>query len=123
MQAADPEWEDEPAMKEYITFMSKWAPDEKVDDAYATYAYSEAQLLVELIKRCGDRLTRENLLWQATHIQDFQLPLFVPGVKINVTPTSRLGWRQAKIVRFDGGKWIYSVNVEAAPESATRLAD
>ncbi|MBR0863501.1 ABC transporter substrate-binding protein [Bradyrhizobium diazoefficiens] len=123
MQAADPEWEDEPAMKEFVAFMQKWAPEEKMDDASATYAYSEAQLIVELIRRCGDKLTRENLLWQATHIEDYQLPLFVPGVKINVTPTSHLGWRQAKVIQFDGQKWAYSTDVETAPETATRSLD
>jgi hypothetical protein len=58
------------------------------------------------LKRCGDDLSRENLLKQATNVHDLQLPLFLAGVKINISPTSRVAWRQASMARFDGVKWV-----------------
>ena len=123
MLGGDPTWDQVPAMREFYEFMAKWVPGAKPDDASATYAYSAAQLLAELLKRCGDDLTRSNLIWQATHIVDFQLPLFLPGVKVNVSPNSRIGWRQARISHFDGTKWVYSDDIVTIPESSTRPAN
>ena len=84
--------------------MKQWAPGELVEDS--SFAYATAQMIVEVLKRCGDDLSRENLLKQATNIHDLQLPLFLPGVKINISPTSRVAWRRASMARFDGTKWV-----------------
>jgi branched-chain amino acid transport system substrate-binding protein len=119
-QANDPAWRDDPAMKEFMAFFNKWVPGGSVDDGSITYAYSTAQMLEEILRRCGDNLTRENLIKQATNIKDFQLPLFLSGVKVNVSPTSRLGWRQSIMFKFDGANWVPFSDVITVPESATR---
>jgi branched-chain amino acid transport system substrate-binding protein len=100
----NPVWDDDPDMKEYRTFMKQWAPGESVEDSI--FSYATAQMIVEVLKGCGDDLSRENLLKQATNIHDLQLPLFLPGAKINISPTRRLPWRQASMARFDGSKWV-----------------
>ena len=100
----NPVWDDDPDMKEYRAFMKQWAPGELVEDS--SFAYATAQMIVEVLKRCGDDLSRENLVRQATNIRDLQLPLFLPGVKINISPTSRVAWRRASMARFDGVKWV-----------------
>jgi branched-chain amino acid transport system substrate-binding protein len=109
----NPVWADDPDMKEYRAFMKQWAPEELVEDSI--FAYSSAQMIVEVLKRCGDDLSRENLLKQATNIRDLQLPLFLPGVKINVSPTSRVAWRRVSMARFDGIKWVLFGDILAFP--------
>ena len=106
-QPGDPTWDDDAAMKDYLAFMKQWAPAEPADDWSAAYAYSLSQFLVEILKNCGDDLTRENVLKQATNVKDLQLPLFVPGVRMNISPANRLAWRQARMARFDGRKWVF----------------
>jgi hypothetical protein len=77
----DPMWEKDPGMMDYYAFMKQWAPGEPVGEATAVVGYATAQMGVEILKRCGDDLTRENLLYQATHVSDFQLPIFLPQVR------------------------------------------
>lgn len=100
----NPVWDDDPDMKEYRAFMKQWAPGELVEES--TFAYASAQMIVEVLKRCGDDLSRENLLKQATNVGDLQLPLFLEGVTINISPASRVAWRRASMARFDGVKWV-----------------
>jgi branched-chain amino acid transport system substrate-binding protein len=114
--AENPAWDDDPDMKEYRAFMEQWAPGESVEDS--NFAYATAQMIVEVLKRCGDDLSRENLLRQATNIRDLQLPLFLAGVKINISPTSRVAWRQASMARFDGTQWVLFGDIAAFPLSA-----
>jgi branched-chain amino acid transport system substrate-binding protein len=119
-EVGDPTWDDDPAMLAFKAFMAKWVSGAQPEDGSAAYAYSTAQMLHEILRRCGDDLRRENLIKQATNIKDFQLPLFVPGVTVNVSPTSRIGWRKARLVRFDGAKWTSFGDIVTIPESATR---
>jgi branched-chain amino acid transport system substrate-binding protein len=115
-QAGDPGWDSDPAMLEFKAFMTKWMPETKADDALSVFAYSAAQLLEEILRRCGDDLTRENLIKQATNITAFQLPLFLPGVTVNVFPSSRLGWRQAQLAKFDGRSWVRFGEIQQFPK-------
>jgi branched-chain amino acid transport system substrate-binding protein len=109
----DPMWDDDPDMKEYRAFMKQWAPGELVEES--AFAYATAQMIVEVLKRCGDDLSRENLLKQATNVRDLQLPLFLPGVTINTSPTSRVAWRRASMARFDGAKWVLFGDILSFP--------
>ena len=68
--------------------------------------YSSAQLMVDVLKRCGDELTRENLLRQAADIKDLQLPMMLPGIKINTGAKDYLLVEQAQLMRFDGERWV-----------------
>jgi ABC-type branched-subunit amino acid transport system substrate-binding protein len=100
----DPMWDADDGMREYRAFMKEWAPNEEVEDS--VFPYSTAQIIVEILKKCGDDLSRENLIRQATNIQGYQLPMFLPGLTINVTPSDRIGWRKARMARFDGTRWV-----------------
>jgi branched-chain amino acid transport system substrate-binding protein len=113
--AEDPTWDDDKGMKDFRAFMKQWAPGDSVEDSSAIFAYSIAQMTVEVLKNCGDDLSRENLMKQATNINGLQLPLFIPGVKINVSPTNRIAWRQARMARFDGTKWVFFGDIIASP--------
>ena len=100
----DPMWDADAGMKEYRAFMKEWAPNEEIENS--VFAYSTAQMIVEILKSCGDDLSRENLIKQATNIRGLQLPMFLPGVTINVSPSARIGWRKARMARFDGTRWV-----------------
>jgi len=100
----DPMWEADAGMREYRAFMKEWAPNEEVEDS--VFPYATAQIIVEILKNCGDDLSRENLIRQATNIRGVQLPLFLPGLTINVTPANRIAWRKARMARFDGTRWV-----------------
>jgi len=112
---SDPKWQSDPAMQEYYAFMKEWAPGEPPTDSVGRIGYIAAQMMVEILKRCGDDLTRENLLYHATHIKDFQLPMFVSGIKINMTPEDRVPWKQAQMARFDGKSYVFIGDVVTAP--------
>jgi ABC-type branched-subunit amino acid transport system substrate-binding protein len=111
----NPEWTDDPAMKDYFSFMKQWASGEDPGDPTGLLGYIWAQMLVEVIARCGDDLSRENLLQQATTISDLQMPMFLPGIKINVSSAIRTPWRAAQIVLFDGKDWVRSGGIITVP--------
>ncbi|MCA1457022.1 ABC transporter substrate-binding protein [Bradyrhizobium sp. BRP22] len=100
----DPMWDNDAGMREYRAFMKAWAPNDDLEESI--FPYATAQIIVEVLKRCGDDLSRENLIKQATNIEGLQLPTFLPGITINVTPSNRIGWRKARIGRFDGTRWV-----------------
>ncbi|WOH48640.1 ABC transporter substrate-binding protein [Bradyrhizobium sp. sBnM-33] len=100
----DSMWDADEGMKAYRAFMKEWAPNEPLDDA--VFPYATAQIIVDILKKCGDDLSRENLIRQATNVRDLQLSMFLPGVTINITPAQRIGWRKARMARFDGARWV-----------------
>jgi branched-chain amino acid transport system substrate-binding protein len=102
----DPQWDNDPAMKEWRAFMRKYYPDGDLNDWYNVYAYAAAQTLVQVLKQCGDELTRENVMAQATSLKNLELPLLLPGIRINTTPTDYHVIRQVQLQRFDGRQWV-----------------
>ena len=102
----DPQWDNDEGMKRYKAFMAKWAPAEDANSGIATYGYSTAALLVQIIKQCGDNLTRENLMKQATNIKGYVADLALPGMTVS---TSSDDWRinkQFQMMKFDGQRWV-----------------
>ena len=75
-------------------------------DWNSVLGYISAHLTVDVLKRCGDQLTRENLLRHVTDIKDLQLPMMLPGIKINTGPKDYLPVEQAQLMRFDGERWV-----------------
>ena len=82
----DPQWDNDEGMKRYKAFMAKWAPAEDANSGIATYGYSTAALLLQILKQCGDDLTRANLMKQATNIRGYIADLALPGM---TTPPRR----------------------------------
>jgi branched-chain amino acid transport system substrate-binding protein len=102
---ADPQWRDDPAMKDYLAWAKRWySGDANAWDSVV--GYSKAQLLVHILKQCGDDLTRENLLRQATNIRDLQLPMLLPGIQVTLSPSDYLPIENLQLVRFDGQRWV-----------------
>ena len=102
----DPQWKDDAGMKNWYAFMKKYYPDGNVADGSNAYGYTAAQLLVQVLKQCGDDLTRENVMKQAASLKDVALPLFLPGIKVNTSPTDYFTFQQLRLAKFDGKEWV-----------------
>ena len=102
---ADPTWKDDPGMKKYLEFMAKYYPDGDKESLFNTYGYSTAQLMVYTLQKCGDDLTRENVMKQATSLKDVVLDMALPGIKINTSPTDYRVNKQLQMQRFNGERW------------------
>jgi branched-chain amino acid transport system substrate-binding protein len=79
-------WKNDAGLKKYFAFMAKYYPEGDKDSSFNTYGYSTTQLLIEVLKRCGDNLTRENVMKQATSLKGAQLDLSLPGIVGNRLP-------------------------------------
>jgi branched-chain amino acid transport system substrate-binding protein len=102
---SDPTSKDDPGMQRYLAFMEKYYPDGDKESNLNVYGYITAQLLVQVLKQCGDDLTRENVLKQATHLKNVELDLLLPGITVTTTPNDYRVNKQLQMVRFDGERW------------------
>jgi branched-chain amino acid transport system substrate-binding protein len=101
----DPQWADDPGVKRYFAFMAKYYPEGDSGSNFNTYGYSVGQLLVHVLEQCGDDLTRENVMKQATSLKDFEADFSLPGIKINTSSTDYRIHKQFKMMRFSGERW------------------
>ncbi|WP_084292646.1 ABC transporter substrate-binding protein [Bradyrhizobium sp. WSM3983] len=101
----DPTWKDDLGMKKYIEFMAKYYPDGDKDSSLNTFGYMAAELLIHVLKACGDDLTRENVLRQAMNIKNFRSELALPGIVVNTSPTDYRVNKQLQMMKFNGERW------------------
>jgi ABC-type branched-subunit amino acid transport system substrate-binding protein len=102
----DPQWDNDEGMKRYKAFMAKWAPAEDANSGIATYGYSTAELLVQILQQCGDDLTRANIMKQATNIKGYVADLALPGMTTSTTPDDWRINKQFQMMKFDGKRWV-----------------
>jgi branched-chain amino acid transport system substrate-binding protein len=74
-------------------------------DANAAYGFGAAATMVQVLKQCGNDLSRENIMRQAANLKDLELPLLLPGIKINTSPTNYSPIHQMQLSRFNGESW------------------
>ena len=98
----DPTWKEDPAIKEWAAFMDKYFPEGDKTSTFSVYGYLTAQTMVQVLKQCGDELTRENVMRQAANLKNFELGLLLPGIKINTSPTDYFPVEQMQMSRFNG---------------------
>ncbi len=96
---------DDPGMQRYLDFMQKYYPDGDKASSLNVYGYITAQLLVQVLKQCGDELTRENVLKQATSLHNVELDLLLPGISVSTSPTDYRVNKQLQMVKFGGEHW------------------
>ena len=105
MDATDKQWADNPEMKAWSAWMDKWMAGANKADANYIYGYAVSFLMCETLKRCGDELTRANLMKQAAGFQKFRVPLLLPGILINTSPTDFYPIQAVQLQRFKGETW------------------
>jgi branched-chain amino acid transport system substrate-binding protein len=103
--ATDPEWKNDKDMKEWNAFLDKYAPDIDRSDSSAVYAYSVARTMVQVLKQCGNDLTRANIMKQAANLTNFDPGLLLPGIHINTSAANFAPIRQLQLIRFKGETW------------------
>ncbi|HVX77058.1 MAG TPA: ABC transporter substrate-binding protein [Bradyrhizobium sp.] len=103
--ASDPQWNNDPGMKEFYAFMAKDFPEGDKFDQGTVVGYGVAQTLVQVLKQCGDNLTRANVMKQAANLHDFRTGVLLPGIKINTSPTDFAPISQLQLMRFKGERW------------------
>ena len=101
----DKQWADSDDMKTWRAWMAKNMPGENTSDGSYVFAYAVATLMAETLKKCGDNLTRENVMKQATSFHSLQLPLVLPGITVNTSPTDYYPLQAVRLARFKGETW------------------
>jgi branched-chain amino acid transport system substrate-binding protein len=101
----DPQFANDDGIKWYLAFMKKYYPEGDVNDPQNEIGVSIAATFVQVLKQCGNNLSRENLLAQANNIKDLELPLLLPGIKLNTGTQDHYPIEQFQLVKFDGKTW------------------
>jgi branched-chain amino acid transport system substrate-binding protein len=100
-----PTWQDDPGFKEWAAFATKYMSPTDVREGMAVYGFTTAATMVHVLEQCGNDLSRENILRQALAIKDLELPMLLPGIKINTSPDNYFLIRQMQLARFNGEIW------------------
>jgi ABC-type branched-subunit amino acid transport system substrate-binding protein len=102
---ADSQWDNDAGNKEFLAFLAKDFPEGDKTNNSVVVGYAVAQTLVQVLKQCGDDLTRENIMKQAANLKDFRTEMLLPGITINTSPTDFAPIDQLQLMRFKGEKW------------------
>jgi ABC-type branched-subunit amino acid transport system substrate-binding protein len=103
--ADDPAWKDERATDDWQAFVDKYSRGGGKDDGAAVFGYAAAETLVQVLKQCGNDLSRQNVMKQAATLKDYQNSALLPGIKISTGPFNFRPIRQMRLVQFDGRTW------------------
>ena len=98
----DPQWQGSPDVAAFKEFMAKYMPTASMSDDLHNYGYAVTHTLIEVLKRCGDNLTRDNIMKQAASLQGFDNPLLLPGIKVNTGATDFYPIQAVRLARVKG---------------------
>jgi branched-chain amino acid transport system substrate-binding protein len=101
----DPAWKDDAGVKDWRAFMMKYIPEADLHDTNYVNAYNSAMTLEAVLKACGDDLSTENILKQAFSLHDLELPMLLPGIKLNTSASDHVPIDQMQFMRFNGRSW------------------
>jgi len=103
--ATDPQWKDDPDMKAWNAWMDKYLPGADKTNLNYVYAYAVSYTMTEVLKRAGDNLTRSNIMKVASDLKDLKVPLLLPGITVDTSPTDFYPIQCEQLAKFDGQKW------------------
>jgi branched-chain amino acid transport system substrate-binding protein len=101
----DPKWNDDPDLANYRAIFAKYLPGADIADTGYLIGYRQGMLLEQLLRQCGDNLSRENILRQARSFKDLVLPTVLPGITINTNEANSQAWTQLQLQRWTGSTW------------------
>jgi ABC-type branched-subunit amino acid transport system substrate-binding protein len=101
----DPTWDKDPAVVNWRAFMDKYYPDGDKANANNLYGYVQAEAMMQVLKQCGDNLTRENVMKQATSLKNFHSDLMLPGIMVNTSADDYFPIEQMQLMKFNGEAW------------------
>jgi branched-chain amino acid transport system substrate-binding protein len=102
----DARWKDDPGFKVYAAFIAKYMSPAEFAEFEAVAGFGAAPTLIQVLKQCGDDLSRENIMRQATNLKDLELPMLLPGIKVNTSPDNFYPIRQMQLASFNGESWV-----------------
>jgi len=102
----DPAWNNDPGMKEFKDFMAKYMPGADISDGGYIFAYSATYTMRHVLEQCKGDFSRENVMKQATSINGLEVPVLLPGIKVNTSPTNYHPIRAMQLQTWDGAKWV-----------------
>ena len=105
-EITDPQWKNDKGFQDWQAWMKKYYPEGALDDQANAYAYNVAILLTHTLKQCGNDLSRANIMKQAASIKNLELPLLLPGIKVNTGPEDHAPIEQEQLAKFDGERWV-----------------
>jgi branched-chain amino acid transport system substrate-binding protein len=109
----DPNWQNDASYKAWLAWMDKYYPDGDKNDTFNVFGYNEAATMVQVLKQCGDELTRENVMKQAASLKNFEAPMLLPGIKVDTSPSDYYPIQQEQLAKFNGKTWELFGNVLA----------
>src|SRR5467141_4001504 len=101
----DSTWDNDDGMKAYRAFFAQYLPGSDISEAGYLLGYSQGVVLEQILKQCGDDLSRENIVKQARSLNNFKVPVALPGITVNTSATVNQNWTQMRLQRWDGSKW------------------
>jgi branched-chain amino acid transport system substrate-binding protein len=101
----DATWDNDPAIQKWRAFLDKYDPEAAKNDIYAGIAYVVSQVMVQVLKQCGDDVSSDNIVKQAANLRDFECDLLLPGIKVNTSPTDYYPLEQLQLIRFNGERY------------------
>ena len=104
-QADDPAWAEDPEVKEWVAFMKKYDPADSPNDFVALSGYVIAQGIADVLKRCGDVLTRDNLIKQAVSLKGQRYKMHLPGITLNNSPEDYSAYKSLRMAQFEVNSW------------------
>ena len=102
----DPQWKDDAATKDYRAWVAKYDPNANPADGFVAAGYSSPMVLIQVLKQCGDDLSRANIIRQAANLHDVKLPWLLPGIAFSTSPTDYQGIKTMRFLRFNGERWV-----------------
>jgi branched-chain amino acid transport system substrate-binding protein len=103
--ANDPQWAKSPDVIAWKEFMAKYQPGVDIKDDGANFGYAVSNTLIEVLKRCGDNLTRENVMRQAANLKDFHPAMLLEGINMSTSPTDYQPMEEMALQRFNGERF------------------
>jgi branched-chain amino acid transport system substrate-binding protein len=101
----DPRWDNDEGIKAYRAFFEKYLPGADISNPSYLTGYQQGILLEQILRQCGDDLSRENILRQAKSLRDVVVPTALPGITVNTSPTNNMVWTQMRLQRWNGTSW------------------
>jgi branched-chain amino acid transport system substrate-binding protein len=104
--AIDPAWDSDAGMQQYRAFMAKYLPSADISDGFYVWGYGASYLLWKVLEQCDGDFSRENVMKQATNVQNLEVPMLLPGIKVNTSPTNYHALRALQLARWNGKSWM-----------------
>jgi branched-chain amino acid transport system substrate-binding protein len=113
---SDPTWANDPGMNEWRAFMTKYMAGADQSDNNYVVAYGFSKTILQVLKQCDDDFSRENIMKQANNLHDLEIPVLLPGIKLNTSPTNHHPVRAMQLEKWNGKSWVlFGSVIEGAP--------